>query len=71
MWYREELSCSSRSDANAATSPAAVAEDEVVAIMLAHTPRSSRVRADTETADDIRNWIELVPGMSSGNTSSP
>lgn len=36
-------------------------EDEVVAIMLAHIATDHPEVAETETADDIRNWIELVP----------
>jgi predicted small metal-binding protein len=36
-------------------------DDEVIALMLAHVAKDHPNLADTETADDIRSWIELVP----------
>jgi hypothetical protein len=36
-------------------------EDEVIALLLAHVATDHPDLADTETADDIRSWIELVP----------
>jgi predicted small metal-binding protein len=36
-------------------------EDEVIALTLAHVATDHPALADTETADDVRSWIELVP----------
>jgi len=36
-------------------------DDEVVALTLAHIASDHPALAETETADDIRSWIELVP----------
>jgi predicted small metal-binding protein len=36
--------------------------EEVVALVLDHLATNHPALADTVTADDIRNWIELVPG---------
>lgn len=36
-------------------------DDEVVALILAHVEVDHPDLAAAETADDIRNWIELVP----------
>lgn len=36
-------------------------DDEVIALTLAHVATDHPELADTETADDVRNWIELVP----------
>jgi predicted small metal-binding protein len=36
-------------------------DDEVIALMLAHVAKDHPNLANTETADDIRSWIELVP----------
>jgi predicted small metal-binding protein len=36
-------------------------DDEVVAMVLDHLATYHPSLADTITADDIRNWIELVP----------
>ena len=36
-------------------------DDEVIALTLAHIATDHPDLAATETADDIRNWIELVP----------
>ncbi|HJV12601.1 MAG TPA: DUF1059 domain-containing protein [Propionibacteriaceae bacterium] len=36
-------------------------EDEVIAITLAHVETAHPDLAGTETADDVRSWIELVP----------
>jgi predicted small metal-binding protein len=36
-------------------------DDEVIVITLAHVARDHPDLAETETADDVRNWIELVP----------
>jgi len=33
-------------------------EDEVITLILAHVATD---HAETETADDVRNWMELVP----------
>jgi predicted small metal-binding protein len=39
----------------------AVDEDEVISAVLAHIAADHPDLADTETADDIRGWIELLP----------
>ena len=36
-------------------------DDEVVALVLDHLATNHPALADTITADDVRNWIELVP----------
>ena len=36
-------------------------DDEVVARVLDHLATNHPALVDTITADDIRNWIELVP----------
>jgi predicted small metal-binding protein len=36
-------------------------DDEVIALILAHVASDHPSLAETETADDIRTWIELVP----------
>ena len=36
-------------------------DDEVVAAVLDHIATKHPALADTVTADDVRNWIELVP----------
>jgi predicted small metal-binding protein len=36
-------------------------DEEVVALVLDHLATNHPALADTVTADDIRNWIELVP----------
>jgi predicted small metal-binding protein len=36
-------------------------DDEVIALTLAHVATTHPELADSETADDVRNWIELVP----------
>ena len=36
-------------------------DDEVIALTLAHVATDHPDLADTETADDVRNWIELMP----------
>lgn len=36
-------------------------DDEVVALVLEHLATNHPALADTITADDLRNWIELVP----------
>jgi predicted small metal-binding protein len=36
-------------------------DDEVVALILSHIGSDHPDVAETETADDIRSWIELVP----------
>jgi predicted small metal-binding protein len=35
--------------------------DEVVALVLDHLATNHPALADTITAEDVRNWIELVP----------
>ena len=37
-------------------------DEEVVALILAHIDIDHLELAGTETAKNIRNWIELVPG---------
>ena len=39
----------------------ASSDDEVVALVLEHLATNHPAIADTITADDLRNWIELVP----------
>ncbi len=39
----------------------APSDDEVVALVLEHLATNHPALADTITADDLRNWIELVP----------
>ena len=36
-------------------------DDEVVALLLEHVATNHPALADTITADDLRDWIELVP----------
>ena len=36
-------------------------DDEVIALILGHVASDHPALAETETADDIRSWIELVP----------
>jgi predicted small metal-binding protein len=36
-------------------------DDEVITLILAHVARDHPDVAETETADDIRSWIELIP----------
>jgi predicted small metal-binding protein len=36
-------------------------DDEVIALILSHLASDHPDVAETETADDIRSWIELVP----------
>jgi predicted small metal-binding protein len=36
-------------------------DDEVVALVLDHLATKHPALADTITADDVRNWIEMVP----------
>jgi predicted small metal-binding protein len=36
-------------------------DEEVVALVLDHLDTNHPALADTVTADDLRNWIELVP----------
>ena len=36
-------------------------DDEIVALVLEHVATNHPTLVDTITADDIRNWIELVP----------
>jgi predicted small metal-binding protein len=36
-------------------------DDEVIAMTLDHVAKNHPALAETETADDIRNWIELIP----------
>ena len=36
-------------------------DDEVIALILSHVASDHPALAETETADDIRSWIELVP----------
>ena len=36
-------------------------EDEVISLILAHVATDHPDLAETETADDVRTWIELVP----------
>jgi predicted small metal-binding protein len=36
-------------------------DDEVIALILRHVASDHPDVAETETADDIRSWIELVP----------
>ena len=36
-------------------------DDEVIAITLAHVEIAHPDLSGTETADDVRSWIELVP----------
>ena len=36
-------------------------DDAVITLVLAHVAREHPELAETETADDIRGWIELVP----------
>ena len=36
-------------------------DDAVIAKVLAHVAEEHPELADTETADDIRGWIELLP----------
>jgi predicted small metal-binding protein len=36
-------------------------DEEVIVLILAHVATDHPDLAETETADDIRNWIELVP----------
>ncbi len=37
-------------------------DDEVVALILNHIESDHPDLAGTETAEDIKGWIELVPG---------
>jgi predicted small metal-binding protein len=37
-------------------------DDAVITLVLAHMATEHPDIADTETADDIRGWIELLPG---------
>ena len=39
----------------------APSDDEVVALVLEHLATNHPDLVDTITADDLRNWIELVP----------
>lgn len=39
----------------------AKSDDEVIALILAHVAANHPELAKTQTADHIRNWIELVP----------
>jgi predicted small metal-binding protein len=39
----------------------AESEEEVITQVLAHVARDHPALAETETADDIRSWIELIP----------
>ena len=39
----------------------AFSDDEVLALVLEHLAANHPALADTTTADDLRNWIELVP----------
>jgi predicted small metal-binding protein len=39
----------------------APSDDEVVALVLEHVAANHPALADTTSADDLRNWIELVP----------
>ncbi|SDZ33456.1 hypothetical protein SAMN05421684_4612 [Asanoa ishikariensis] len=36
-------------------------DDAVIVLVLAHVASEHPALAETETADDIRGWIELVP----------
>jgi predicted small metal-binding protein len=36
-------------------------EDEVISLILTHVATDHPDLAETETADDVRTWIELVP----------
>jgi predicted small metal-binding protein len=36
-------------------------DDAVISMVLAHVATDHPEIADTETADDIRQWIELLP----------
>ena len=36
-------------------------DEEVIALILAHIMDEHPELVDSETADDIREWIELVP----------
>jgi predicted small metal-binding protein len=36
-------------------------DDEVIAMILRHVAAEHPELVDSETADDVRNWIELVP----------
>ena len=36
-------------------------DDEVIALILAHVAAEHPELAGSETADDVRHWIELVP----------
>lgn len=37
-------------------------DDTVISLVLAHVATEHPDLADTETAEDIRGWIELIPG---------
>ena len=39
----------------------ATTDDEVISLVLAHVADDHPDLAETETADDIRGWIELLP----------
>jgi predicted small metal-binding protein len=39
----------------------AESDDAVIAMVLAHVATDHPDLADSETADDIRGWIELLP----------
>lgn len=36
-------------------------DDEVISLVLVHVAADHPDLAETETADDIRGWIELLP----------
>jgi predicted small metal-binding protein len=36
-------------------------DDEVVALILGHVAAEHPELVESETADDVRDWIELVP----------
>lgn len=36
-------------------------DDEVIALLLVHVAAEHPELVDSETADDVRDWIELVP----------
>ena len=36
-------------------------DDEVIAVTMAHIATAHPALADTETPEDIRGWIELIP----------
>jgi len=40
-------------------------DDEVIDLVLAHVADQHPDLAETETADDIRGWIELLPDQAS------